>query len=137
MSTSLSVSQLAAKAHDAADEVRTPEKTRLEIVRLPGYTLGRLTLQPGWRWSACIKPVVGGDACQLAHVGYALSGQLAVRLDDGTERTIHGGESYTIPPGHDGWVVGDAPFVGLEVLNAEHFARPAAPDARGGGNPSN
>ena len=76
MANGISVSQFEAKSHDKADELRTPSKTRVEVVRLPGYTIGRLSAQPGWRWSECIKPVVGTDSCQVAHVGYAISGRI-------------------------------------------------------------
>ena len=34
-----------------------------------GDTAARMTLQPGWRWSECIKPVVGTDSCQMHHDG--------------------------------------------------------------------
>ena len=124
METPVSVSSFEVKSHDAPDETRTPDKTRVDVVRLAGYTLGRLTLEPGWRWSECIKPVVGTASCQNSHVGYAVSGRLAVRLDDGTEKTISAGDSYTIPPGHDAWVEGNAPFVGTEVMSAEQYAKP-------------
>jgi hypothetical protein len=119
----MTVGQLAVGSHDKPDEVRTPDKTRVEVVRLPGFTIGRFNFQPGWKWSSCIKPVVGGEACQNTHVGYAVSGSLAVRMADGTEKTIGAGDSYTIPPGHDAWVVGDAPFVGIEVMSAEQYAK--------------
>lgn len=119
------VSKLQAKSHDTPDEVRAPSKTRVEVVRLEGFTIGRLNMEPGWRWSECVKPVVGTDSCQVSHVGYMVSGQIVVRLDDGTEQTISAGQSYTIPPGHDAWVVGDEPAVGLEVLSAEQFAKPS------------
>jgi mannose-6-phosphate isomerase-like protein (cupin superfamily) len=97
----------------------------MEVVRLEGYTLGRMNLAPGWRWSECIKPVVKTESCQVSHVGHAISGSITVRMQDGTERTIKAGESYTIPPGHDAWVVGNEPFVGIEVLSAEQYAKPA------------
>jgi hypothetical protein len=34
------------------------------------------------------------------------------------------GDAYTIPPDHDAWVEGDEPFVGIEVMSAEQFAKP-------------
>ena len=79
----MNVTKFEMKSHDKADEVRTPNKTRVEVVRLPGFTMGRLNFEPGWKWSECVKPVVGTDSCQVAHVGYAVSGRLVVRLNDG------------------------------------------------------
>src|SRR5712691_4633396 len=100
MATPMTVHRLQTKSHDKPDEVRAPDKTRVEVVRLEGFTIGRLTLAPGWRWSECVKPVVGTASCQVSHVGYAVAGQITVRLDDGTAQTIGAGQSYTIPPGH-------------------------------------
>ena len=123
MATPVSVSKFETKSHNMPDELRKPDKTLIEIIRLDGFTLGRLNLEPGWRWSECIKPVVHTDSCQVSHAGYAISGSIVVRMNDGTEKTIAAGESYTIPPGHDAWVVGDEPFVGIEVMSAEQFAK--------------
>jgi len=124
MSTPVAVTKFASKPHSSPDEIRTPDKTKVEIVRLEGYTIGRYTMEPGWRWSNCIKPVVKTDKCQLSHVGYAVSGRLTVSMQDGTKKTIAAGESYTIPPGHDAWVEGNEPFVGIEVMSAEQYAKP-------------
>ena len=120
----MNVTKFETKSHDNPDEVRAPNKTRVEVVRLPGFTMGRLNFDPGWKWSECVKPVVGTDSCQVSHVGYAVSGRLTVRLNDGTQKTIKKGESYTIPPGHDAWVEGSEPFVCVEVMSAEQFAKP-------------
>jgi hypothetical protein len=95
------------------------------VAPLGGFTLGWLSFEPGWRWSECVKPVAGTDSCQVSHVGYAVSGRITVRLDDGTEQTVIAGNSYTIPPGHDAWVESDEPFVGIEVVSAEQYAEPA------------
>lgn len=66
------------KSMDAPDEIRTPDKTTVEVVKVGGTEVGRLTFQPGWRWSECIKPVVGTDSCQAEHLGYALSGRMHI-----------------------------------------------------------
>lgn len=123
MADPVKVESLGVKSHERPDEVRSPDKTRFEVVRLEGVTLGRGTFAPGWSWHECIKPIVKTQSCQLSHIGHAISGTMTVRLDDGTERTITAGDSYTIPPGHDAWVEGDEPFVGIEVLSAEAYAR--------------
>lgn len=124
MATPVGVSTLEVKSHDSPDEVRSPDKTRVEVVQFERYTIGRFRFQPGWRWSECVKPVVKTDQCQLSHVGHAVSGRIKVRMTDGTEKTISAGESYTIPPGHDAWVEGDQPFVGIEVMSADVYAKP-------------
>lgn len=114
-----------ARTFDSADETRTPQKTRVDVVRMSGATAGRLRLEPGWRWSECIKPMAGTDSCQMRHLGVAQSGRLAVRHDDGTELEIGPGEAYVIEPGHDAWVVGEESFIGYEFESsaAEQYAR--------------
>jgi hypothetical protein len=124
MANLTAVSKLEVKSHDTPDEVRTPPKTRVEIVRLDGATLGRFSFEPGWRWSECVGPVVKTELCQVAHVGYAVSGRITVRLRDGKQKTIAAGQSFTIPPGHDAWVDGNERFVGIEVIGAEQYAKP-------------
>jgi hypothetical protein len=52
----VSTSGVEARSFDAADETRT----EVEIVRIGGTSASRMSLEPGWRWSECIKPVVGG-----------------------------------------------------------------------------
>jgi hypothetical protein len=105
------------------DETRTPDKTLIEVVNVTGAEIGRFTFQPGWRWSDCIKPVVGTDSCQAEHLGYVLSGRIAVTHADGTKADLGPGDGYRIAPGHDAWVVGDEPFVGIEFKSAATYAK--------------
>ncbi len=112
----------AAKSFDAADEVRTPDKTTVEIVRLPGATVGRFTFQPGWKWSECVAPKAGTDSCQANHIGAVVSGRLHVVHEDGSTIDVGPGDAYVIAPGHDAWVVGDETFVGYEFESAETYA---------------
>ncbi|MEB5964543.1 cupin domain-containing protein [Comamonas testosteroni] len=123
MVTPVNVEKLEVKSHGTPDELRTPNKTRVEVVKLHGYTIGRFNFEPGWRWSECIKPVVKTEYCQLSHVGHVVSGTLTVQMQDGAQTTLSAGESYAIPPGHDAWVEGGEPFVGLEVLSADVYAK--------------
>ncbi len=112
------------KSFGSPDERRTPDKTEVEVVDLGSVKAARMTLQPGWRWSDCIKPVVGGDSCQLHHEGMVASGRMRVLHDDGTEIEIGPGDAYVIEPGHDAWVTGSDVFVGYEFDSkaAETFA---------------
>jgi hypothetical protein len=109
---------------DAPDESRTPSKTRSDIVHVGGTTAARLTLEPGWTWAECVKPVAGTETCQHRHVGVVHSGVLRVTHEDGTVLDLNPGEAYVIEPGHDAEVVGDAPFVGYEFEEraAEEYA---------------
>jgi hypothetical protein len=109
---------------DSPDETRAPDKTRSDIVRMTGATVARLTLEPGWSWSECVKPVVGTESCQNHHVGVVSSGRMGIRHNDGTEVEVGPGNAYVIAPGHDAWVLGNEPFVGYEFESAEEYARP-------------
>ncbi|HKZ92130.1 MAG TPA: cupin domain-containing protein [Candidatus Limnocylindrales bacterium] len=108
---------------DQPDETRTPDRTRIEVVRLGPMTVARITFQPGWRWSESIKPIVGTESCQARHVGTIASGRLHVLHEDGSEAEAGPGGVYVIEPGHDAWVVGDEPVVGFEFASAETYAR--------------
>ena len=72
------------------DEVRRPENTTVEVVKIGGGEIGRYTFQPGWRWSEHIKPVVGTESCQTEHVGYLVSGTLHVAERRRHQRRRHG-----------------------------------------------
>jgi len=113
------------RSFESPDETRTPSKTVSQIVHVGGNAASRLTLEPGWRWSECIKPVAGTDSCRLRHLGVVQSGRMRVMHDDGTVLELGPGDAYVIEPGHDAEVVGDEPFVGFEFEpgTAEEFAR--------------
>lgn len=102
------------RSMDRPDESRTPEKTAVDVVHLGDATVARLTVQPGWTWASCIKPLVGTESCQAAHLGYVVSGRLHVTADDGAESELSAGDAYRLEPGHHAEVVGDEPFTALE-----------------------
>jgi hypothetical protein len=112
---------------NSPDETRKPEKTQVDVVRMGGATAARMTFEPGWKWSDCVKPVAGTDSCQVRHVGIAQSGTLHVEHEDGSTADVRPGEAYVIEPGHDAWVVGDETFVGyeFEAGSAEEYAKGA------------
>ena len=119
------MASLNAKSFDTPDETRTPDKTKIEVVDLGGPKAARMTAQPGWRWSDCIKPVVGGDSCQNHHQGVVVAGQMHVVGDDGSEVDVLPGMAYNIPPGHDAWIIGDETFIGYEFKSAAEYAKPS------------
>ena len=116
---------LTVKSFDSPDETRTPPKTKLDVVDLGSAKAARMTAQPGWKWSECIKPTVGTDSCQARHVGVVVAGRIHVVHNDGAAGEAGPGDVYVIEPGHDAWVVGDEVLVAYEFESstAESFGR--------------
>lgn len=120
-----------ATAHIECRSLDRPDETRrfegdagqMELVTLSGgVTVGRGTFRPGWRWSSHVKPIAGTDSCEVRHIGYVLSGSMTVRMDDGSEITVHAGDAFHMPPGHDAWVEGDEPCVLIDCGGLEGYA---------------
>ena len=112
------------KSFQRPEDVREFPKGRVEIVNVGDFTLGRATLQPGWRWSTCVKPVVKTKSCQAAHLQYHVSGRLHVVMDDGTEQEFVAGDVSYLPPGHDAWVVGNESVVMVDITGMGNYAKP-------------
>ena len=51
-----------------------------------------------------------------------MSGAMTVVMDDGTKMSYKAGDTYYIPPGHDGWVEGDEPMVSFEFAPTDKQA---------------
>jgi len=106
------------------DDVREGGNWRMELVGLAGGAqVGRITLQPGWKWSEHVKPVAGTDLCMAPHQQYHVSGRLHVVMQDGTEVDVGPGEISSLPPGHDAWVVGDETVVAVDWQGASVWAK--------------
>lgn len=111
------------KRFEAPDEVREMELGRFELIALGGVQIGRATYQPGWRWSEHVGAALGQERCTVEHVGLVLAGTATAAFEDGTVIELRAGEAFYIPPApHDGWVVGDEPYVSLHLLGASHYA---------------
>jgi class 3 adenylate cyclase len=106
------------------DEVRTVDHGRIELVNLGEESIGRQVLEPGWRWSDHVKPVVGTATCEFHHFGLVLSGRLRVEMTDGTTMEVGPDAVYEIPPGHDAWVVGDEPWIGVNWSGIRTWGAP-------------
>jgi uncharacterized cupin superfamily protein len=105
------------------DEVREFPHGRVEIVTAGGAEIGRLILEPGWRWSNDVKPIAGTDLCEAPHMQYHVSGRVHVLMADGTEFEAGPGDVTSLPQGHDAWVVGDEPVVVVDWYGASNYAR--------------
>lgn len=104
-------------------EVREFPKGRLELIKIGGVTVGRATLQPGWRWSESVKPISKTHSCEAAHFQYQLSGTMKVIMDDGTELICNAGEVSLLPSGHDAWVLGNEPVVVVDFQGMADYAK--------------
>ena len=106
------------KNMSASTEVRKFEHAKIELVNIAGGTVGRFTMQKGWKWSNDVKPVVKTEWCQAPHLQYVMSGKMHVKMSDGTEFDVGAGDIASVPPGHDAWVVGDETLTGIEFVGA-------------------
>jgi class 3 adenylate cyclase len=104
-------------------DVRTIPHGRIDVVDLDDTVVGRMTYEPGWRWSVDVQPIAGTDTCQYHHLGVTLSGRLRAQMSDGTELELGPGDVFEIPPGHDAWVVGDEPWVSVDFEAMRTFGR--------------
>ena len=114
---------------ESPDELRDVPRAKVEVLNLGESTAMRATFEPGWKWSECVKPIAGTESCQVAHLGYVLSGTMVCVMDDGSEHTFKPGDAAHIPPGHDAWVTGDEPCVFLDFQGAANYAVPQTAEA--------
>jgi hypothetical protein len=106
-----------------ADETRDFPHGKADLVKIGESEIGRLTLQPGWRWSQDVKPIAGTQWCEAPHFQYHVSGRLHIKMVDGTEFDAVPGDVTALPQGHDAWVVGDEPVVVVDWWGARDYAR--------------
>jgi hypothetical protein len=111
------------KSFHTPDETRTFDYGALDLLQIGGAEIGRLTLQPGWRWSDHVKPLTGTDLCEAPHFQYHVQGTLHVVMADGAEFDARPGDVTALPQGHDAWVVGDEPVVVVDWYGASNYAR--------------
>ncbi|MCU1612553.1 MAG: cupin [Frankiales bacterium] len=73
--------------------------------------MGRLTLQPGWRWSSDAKPIAGTEWCEAPRMQVHLSGRVAIHMAYGNEFVAAPSDVTSLAGGHDAWVVGEEAVV--------------------------
>ena len=124
------MARLQAKPIGSPDEVRTFPNGRLEIFNLDDVVIGRTVFEPGWHWATDVQPIAGTTSCQYHHLGICVAGRLGVRMDDGTTFEVGPDTVFDIPGGHDGWVIGDEPWITYDVAGMRAFGREMEPDDR-------
>ena len=111
------------KSLDSPDETRSFDRGKIELANLGDITIGRATLEPGWSWEKCVKPLVKTNSCQVPHTGYVVSGQMKIVMDDGTEEEFGPSDALVVPPGHNAWVVGNEPVVAVDFTGSKDYAK--------------
>jgi quercetin dioxygenase-like cupin family protein len=109
-------------------QVSTFPYGRFELFIVGGQQIGRAVYAPGWRWSEHIAPTAGTPLCEVEHLGLVISGHAAVKMTDGTEIVLGPGDFFSIPAGHDSWVVGEQDYVSLHLLGAGQYSTAAGGD---------
>ncbi len=121
---SVATESLEIKSLESPDEVRQfTDKGQVEIVKLEDVTVGRVSMEAGWKWSEHVKPIAGTDSCESAHTGYVLSGRMMVIMDDGTEQDVGPGDAFYIPAGHDAYTIGDESCVIVDISGMGKYAK--------------
>ncbi|WP_022824345.1 hypothetical protein [Hymenobacter norwichensis] len=87
---------------------------KVDVVRTGNSRVKRVVYPVGFRWSKDMKPVIGTELCQHAHVGFLAAGKLGIQYADGTQEEYVAPQVVAIAPGHDGWVIGEEPAVLIE-----------------------
>ena len=125
LSLEITMSGLVRKSLNAPEETRkfAGESGHLDVINLDSRVVGRATFMPGWRWSEHVKPIAGTDSCQAAHLGYFVSGRMAVVMDDGETVEYGPGDFADMAPGHDAWIVGDEPCVFVDWQGYATYAK--------------
>lgn len=104
------------------DEVLEFPRLTVRVVDLGDITVGYFVNEPGWSWYEHVRPRVGGEWCQARHLGMVLSGRLGIELEDGRRHEFGPRDVFDIPPGHNGWTVGDEPCHQIEWSGIRAFA---------------
>lgn len=109
---------------DDPDEVIELERLESRTLTLGGLSLAYDIHKPGWHWKEHVRPVVGTEWCESRHAGFVISGQVGIRLRDGSEFECRAGDAVDIPPGHDGWVIGDEACVMVSWMGGTTWLAP-------------
>jgi uncharacterized cupin superfamily protein len=104
------------------DDTRSFAKGKIEVVKVGDLVFGKATFEPGWRWSECVKPIVGTATCMVNHNCYVVSGRMHIKMDDGSELEAGPGDVFVCPPGHDAWIIGNEPCVAYDFAGAGVYA---------------
>ncbi len=112
------------------DEVRPFGHGRAEILNTSAGVIGRLILEPGWRWSQDVKPIAGTEWCEAPHFQYHVPASSTSRWPTAREFDVGRGGCRRCRP---------ATTHGSSATNRSSWStssgRPTTPDSDSGGEP--
>jgi hypothetical protein len=101
------------------------DKTRVEVVNLRATPSAGSASSRAGAGPIVHQPMVKTDLCQLARRARRERGGSACAWPDRVRKDDQAPASRTRSAGHDAWVEGNESFVGIEVLSADVYAKPA------------
>lgn len=98
------------------------------IVQIGGVSVGEVIAQPGWRWSTAHPHAKAGrEWCESHHIGVVIEGRFGFSFRDGATVELGPHDVFDIPPGHDGFTIGDEPCTTIEWSGLRSFGAPSSP----------
>jgi hypothetical protein len=62
------------RAIDTSAQARRVGHAEIAVASVGDATITREVMEPGWRWSKDVKPIVGTDLCRALHQLFIVSG---------------------------------------------------------------
>jgi hypothetical protein len=110
-------------------DTRELNGVRVDTMKAASARVQRVLYPAGYRWSTHVKPAVGTELCEHAHVGFLARGKMEGEYADGCTFSFTAPAQLVVEPGHDAWVVGNEPavFIGIDFEGdtAGRFGLPA------------
>lgn len=102
-----------------------PNIDSFKCERIPDGSLDHVILEPSWSWIQDVKPYLEHktDFCTLPHHMQIVSGELAIRFENGNVKCFTNADEYfTIEEPHEAWVVGkdNCVFTHFEFIDLSH-----------------
>jgi class 3 adenylate cyclase len=102
---------LSKKSFDSPDEHVELLGVTADVVEIADSTISRHAFQPGVHCPQI--SVEGKPLCMAHHTGFVVAGRLHVEMRDGSVMEVGPDDVFDIPPGHDGWVISDEPWLAV------------------------
>ncbi|HET8786866.1 MAG TPA: adenylate/guanylate cyclase domain-containing protein [Candidatus Limnocylindrales bacterium] len=111
---------LSKKSFDAPDEHVEMSGVTADVVEIADSTISRNAFLTGVHCPQI--SVEGKPLCMAHHTGFVVGGRLHVEMQDGSVMEVGPNDVFDIPPGHDGWVISDEPWLAVNWAGFRSWA---------------